>query len=58
MNLRDIKKDIEYVVSAFLDDCSVFATVKPGVADKELDSLLDEAIDLYDKLSQLVKAGK
>ena len=92
MNLRDIKKDIEYVVSAFLDDCSVFATVKPGVADKELDRLLDEAIDLYndlrdkanakaeggkrayynglrkellektdalyDKLSQLVKAGK
>ena len=56
MNLRDIKKDIEYVISAFLDDCSVFATLKPGVADKELDELLDEAIDLYNDLRDKVNA--
>ena len=27
MNLRDIKKDIEYVIGAFIDDCSLFSVV-------------------------------
>ena len=29
MNLRDIKKDIEYVVEAFLTDCDAFCYVNP-----------------------------
>ena len=30
MNLRDIKKDIEYVIGAFVDDCALFLSVHPG----------------------------
>lgn len=30
MNLRDIKKDIEYVIGAFVDDCTLFLNVNPG----------------------------
>ncbi len=50
MNLRDIKKDIEYVLGAFLDDCSLFATINPEAADAELATLFDEAVDLYNEL--------
>jgi len=50
MNLRDIKKDIEYILSAFVDDCYFFATYNPSSSDEELSNLLDEAIDLYNDL--------
>jgi len=56
MNLRDIKKDIEYVLGAFIDDCSVFATVNANASDEELSGLLDEAIDLYNELKDKVNA--
>ena len=56
MNLRDIKKDIEYVLGAFIDDCSVFATVNPNASDEELGGLLDEAVDLYNELKDKVNA--
>jgi hypothetical protein len=62
MNLRDIKKDIEYVLGAFIDDCSVFATVNPKVSDDELAGLFEEAADLYnelkDKANAKVEGGK
>ncbi len=42
MNLRDIKKDIEYVVEAFLTDCDAFCYVNPkadqaAVAEREIE---------------------
>lgn len=54
MNLRDIKKDIEYVLSAFVDDCYFFSTYNPSSSDEELSNLLDEAIDLYNELKDKV----
>ena len=56
MNLRDIKKDIDYVLSAFVDDCYFFATYNPSSSDEELSGLLDEAIDLYNDLKDKVSA--
>lgn len=50
MNLRDIKKDIEYVISAFVDDCYTFATVNPAASDEALSAMLDEAIELFNDL--------
>ncbi len=44
MNLRDIKKDIEYVLSAFVEDCSVVACVNPKVTDGSVSELMEEAI--------------
>ena len=46
MNLRDIKKDIEYVIGAFVDDCALFLSVHPG---KNADDLFNE---LRDKLGK------
>ena len=56
MNLRDIKKDIEYVVGAFIDDCSVFAAINPNASDEKLSALLDEAVDLYNDLRDKANA--
>ena len=50
MNLRDIKKDIEYVLGAFIDDCCIIASVNPSASDEALSNLLEESIDLYNKL--------
>lgn len=62
MNLRDIKKDIEYVIGAFIDDCSLFSVVNKSADDEALAGLLDEAVNLYndlkDKVNEKVEGAK
>lgn len=62
MNLRDIKKDIDYVFSAFIEDCTVVATVNAKASAAELEELYEEAVDTYnelrDKVSAKVEGGK
>ena len=50
MNLRDIKKDIEYVIGAFVDDCALFLSVHPGKNADGVANLIDGAVDLYNDL--------
>ena len=50
MNLRDIKKDIEYLVGEFIDDCSLFMAFNPDHNQEALAGLIDEAVDLYNNL--------
>ncbi len=54
MNLRDIKKDIEYVLSAFVEDCSVCAAVNPNASDEKIAGLMEEAVNLYNDLRDKV----
>ncbi len=54
MNLRDIKKDIEYVLGAFIEDCSLVAAVNPKITDSNAAELIEEAIDLYNELRDKV----
>lgn len=54
MNLRDIKKDIEYVLGAFLEDCSVVVASNAKVADSTVAELMEEAINLYNELRDKV----
>ena len=56
MNLRDIKKDIEYVIVAFVDDCALFLSVHPGKNADEVANLIDGAVDLFNELRD--KLGK
>ncbi len=56
MNLRDIKKDIEYVLGAFVEDCSLVAAVNPRITDSNAAELIDEAIDLYNELRDKASA--
>ena len=57
MNLRDIKKDIEYLLGEFIDDCSLFSAFNPDESrDEEIAKLIDEAVDLYNELKDKVNA--
>ena len=55
MNLRDIKKDIEYIIGEFTEDCSVVAAVRPST-DETVAALMEEAIELYNELRDKVSA--
>ncbi len=54
MNLRVIKKDIEYFVGEFIDDCTLFAALNPSKDGEELAKIVDEAVDLYNDLKDKV----
>ena len=54
MNLRDIKKDIQYVIGAFIDDCTLFLNINPGKKADEIAGLIDKAVDLYNDLRDKV----
>ena len=53
-SLRDIKKDIEFVISEFVDDCNLFLKLKPGKFTIEVTDLVDEAVELYNNLRDRV----
>ena len=56
MNLRDIKKDIEYVLSAFVEDCSIVAAVNPKANEAQVSEIMEKAIELYNELRDKVVA--
>ena len=50
MNLRVFKKDIEYFVAEFIDDCTLFVALNPHKDADEIAQIIDEAIELYNDL--------
>ncbi len=50
MNLRVIKKEIEYCLGAFIDDCTLFAALNPGCDTDEVNAIAEEAVELYNAL--------
>ena len=54
MNLRDIKKDIEFFVGAFIDDCSLFLEIKPEADAPAITDLIDKAVDLYNDIREKI----
>ena len=56
MNLRDIKKDIDYILSAFIEDCSLVAAINSKVTEEKASELMEKAIELYNELRD--KVGK
>ena len=54
-SLRGIKKDIQYVIGAFIDDCTLFLNMNPGSQNAdEITGLIDKAVDLYNDLRDKV----
>ena len=58
MNLRDIKKDIDYVLSAFIEDCTLVAAVNSKVTEEKASALMEEAVDLYNELRDKVNQAE
>ena len=54
MNLRVIKKDIEYFVGEFIDDCSLFVALNPHKDAEEISKIINEAVDLYNDLKDKI----
>ncbi len=54
MNLRVIKKDIEYFIGEFIDDCTLFLALNPSQDAEAISKLIDEAVDLYNELKTKV----
>ena len=54
MNLRDIKKDIEYFIGEFIDDCSLFIALNPSKDTEKVSGIIDEAVDLYNDLKDKI----
>lgn len=61
-SLRGIKKDIDYVFSAFIEDCTIVAAVNPKADSDVISGLYEEAVekynDLRDKAAVKVEGGK
>ena len=62
MNLRDFKKDVEYIVGEFVDDCALFLCLNPNQDSEQIESIIEEAVDLYnemkDKANEQVEGNK
>lgn len=50
MNLRIIKKDIEFLVNDFIDDCMIYIDFHDGKNSDKVIELVDEAIDMGNNL--------
>ncbi|MBQ0024753.1 MAG: hypothetical protein KBT00_03380 [Bacteroidales bacterium] len=50
MNLRVIKKDIEFLVSDFIEDALLFSMFHEEVPVEKVEDLMNEANDLADSL--------
>ena len=48
MNLRNIKKDIDYVLSAFVEDCATCVAVNPKANDNAIAALMEEGFRIIE----------
>jgi hypothetical protein len=49
-NLRELKKDINYLVLELISDCFMYSDFHPGEKTDELSALISEAVDLRNDL--------
>ena len=52
MNLRVFKKDIEFFIGEFIEDCELFIILNPHKNAEKIDEIVDEALNLYNDLKQ------
>ena len=52
MNLRVFKKDIEFFIGEFIEDCELFVILNPHKNAEKIDEIVDEAVNLYNDLKQ------
>mgnify|MGYP003405679315 FL=1 len=52
MNLRVFKKDIEFFIGEFIEDCELFVILNPHKNSEKIDQIVDEAVNLYNDLKQ------
>ena len=56
MNLRDFKKEVEYFIGAFVDDCTLFIAINPHKSTDKMVDVQNAAIDLYNDMKDKANA--
>lgn len=49
-SVRELKKDIDYLIYEVISDCFVFSGLHPDVKSDELSALISEAVDFRNDL--------
>ncbi len=49
-SIRDLKKDIDYLIYEVISDCFVFSNIHPDIKSDELSALISEAVDFRNDL--------
>ncbi|MCJ7820887.1 MAG: hypothetical protein MUP53_06765 [Bacteroidales bacterium] len=59
-NLRDLKKDIDYLFFEFISDCFMFTSLHTGNKRAEVENLIEEAVEMRNEFFDRVNnpAGK
>ena len=56
MNLRDFKKEVEYFIGEFVDDCTLFIAIDPHKSTDKMVDVQNAAIDLYNDMKDKANA--
>lgn len=56
MNLRDFKKEVEYFIGEFVDDCTLFIAINPHKSTDKMIDVQNSAIDLYNDMKDKANA--
>ena len=56
MNLRDFKKEVEYFIGEFVDDCTLFIAINPDKGTDKMVDVQNAAIDLYNDMKDKANA--
>ena len=56
MNLRDFKKEVEYFIGQFVDDCTLFIAINPHKSTDKMIDVQNAAIDLYNDMKDKANA--
>lgn len=57
-NVRDLKKDINYVLGDIIEAVYIWELTNPDKENKKAESIIDEAISTFDELIALVNQKK
>jgi hypothetical protein len=49
-SVRELKKDIDYLVYEVISDCFVFSNIHPDIKSDELSSIISDAVDFRNDL--------
>ena len=56
MNFRDFKKEVEYFIGEFVDDCTLFIAINPHKSTDKMIDVQNAAIDLYNDMKDKANA--
>lgn len=55
-SIKNLKKDINYVLGDIIEECYVYELADPKADTKKSEAIIDEAIDTFDELIEKVHA--